>query len=340
MAVETLEDLAEKLKISRRTLSRVMQGDANVAEGTRDSVSKSLEKFRYYRNFHASSLAARKVHVIALVFPVQQNTQDEYIYHTQLGVMDASQSSGYHTMIFARSPYRFDECMSWVKSKMVSGVILVAPSLASFETIRDLQKSKVPLAVLHAHYPGIDSFDGDNVQGGYVVTRHLIGQGRRRIAFLHGHPDWINSRDRFLGYSKAMKEAGLEILPEYVRNAFFDMATAEKAAEQLMNLPTPPDAVVSANDLMAVGALKKIKSLGMSIPEDVAVVGYDNTSLGQMPIVEPSLSSVEQPFQKMSFEATKHLIDKIENPRRHKESKSIFFPPRLVVRGSSLKAGQ
>jgi len=173
--------------------------------------------------------------------------------------------------------------------------------------------------------------DADNEMGGYLATRHLIEQGHRRIAHLHGALNIPNACDRLRGFQRAMQEAGLPIPPELVRESGFLEQSSYEITQQLLELPEPPTAIFAANDVSAVGVLRAVKDAGLCVPEDVAIIGYDGTPFTQL--TEPPLSTVEQPASEMGRIAARLLIEIIEG--RTPTERMIRLPVRLAIRGSS-----
>jgi DNA-binding LacI/PurR family transcriptional regulator len=332
MSAKTLEDLAVKLKVSRRTISRVLKNDRNVAEGTRERILKHLDKEKYFPNVHAASLASKKINVIGLIFPKDTFiNSDFFTFDTIKGVASIASESNYQLMIFTQSKFDSDQCLQMYKSKLVGGLILVAISKEDTEKLKELRKHEVPVTLLFAYSAMADSFGCDNRKGGYIATKHLIDTGRRKIAFIHGHENWFDSAERFIGYKEALAEAGLQLRPDYTERGYFKYEDAELAARKFLTLDDPPDAIFAANDRMAIGAIRATKAAGKKVPEDVAVIGFDNIPICEL--FDPAITTIEQPLADIAYEAGSDLLNSINAP--HKKSTLRYFEPKLIIRKSA-----
>ena len=333
MGVKNLEELAKKLGLSRRTISRVLKNDKNVDGETRIHVLKYLEKEKYFPNIHAASLASKKINAIGLFFPKDIFIDiDFFAVDTIRGVTKAISEKGYQLMIFTKDKFDSGQCLKLYKSKLVGGLILVGIQKNDIEQVAEVKKHQVPVTLLCAYCKGINSFDCDNVKGGYIATRHLIDSGRKRIAFIHGRENWFDAEDRFKGYKKAIAEIGVKFIKEYVEYAYFSYNEAEVAMGKLLALKNPPEAVFAANDRMAIGAIKAIKKAGKKIPEELAVVGFDNIPLCEY--FDPSITTVEQPTEDIAYESAKALLNLIASPRK-KNPHIRLFEPKLIIRNTT-----
>ncbi|MFA5094275.1 MAG: LacI family DNA-binding transcriptional regulator [Candidatus Omnitrophota bacterium] len=332
MSAKTLEDLAKKLNISRRTISRVLKNDNNVAGRTRERILRHLDREKYFPNIHAASLASKKINVIGLIFPRDTflNT-DFFAIDTIKGVAKVANENNYQIMIFTQNKFDGEQCLRMYKSRLVDGLILVAISKDDTEKLEELKRSKVPIALLFAYSDRADSFGCDNKRGGYIATKHLIDSGRKRIAFLHGHENWFDAEERLKGYKQALAEAGIQFKPDYVERGYFKYEDAEIATKKMLGMADPPDAVFAANDRMAIGAIRAVKSSGKKVPEDVAVVGFDNIPICEL--FDPPITTVEQPVADIAYAAGQDLINSAYSP--HKKSLLRYFEPKLIKRKSA-----
>lgn len=333
MSVRTLEDIAKKLKISRRTISRVLKNDKNVAKETRSRISGYLEKEKYFPNIHAASLASKRINVIGLIFPKDTFIDADFFTLDVLkGVAKAMSDNSYQLMIFTQDKFDSEQCLRLYKSRLVDGLILVAIASDDIPQAVEVKKERIPLALISSYCEGIDSFGCDNLKGGYIATKHLIDSGRKKIAFIHGHENWFDAQQRCNGYKRALAEAGIEIKKEYVEPGYFKYEKGEIAMEKLLSLEDLPDAVFAANDRMAIGAYRAIKKAGKKIPEDIAVVGFDNIPLAEH--LDPSLTTIEQFMEDIAYESGKILLNSVTSPQK-KKPQIRLFEPKLIVRNST-----
>lgn len=333
MSVKTLEELAKKLGISRRTLSRVLKNDKNVAEETRVRILKYLEREKYFPNIHAASLASKKINVVGLIFPKDTFIDADFFALDVLkGVATAMSDNNYQLMIFTQDKFNSEQCLKLYKSKLVGGLILVAIASDDIPQALEVKKHQVPIALISSYCEGIDSFGCDNLKGGYIATKHLIDSGRKKIAFIHGHENWFDAEERCKGYKRALAETGIEIRKEYIEPGYFSYEKGEIAMEKLLSLEDPPDAVFAANDRMAIGAIKAIKKSGKKVPQDIAVVGFDNIPLCEH--FDPPITTVKQSMKDIAYESGKVLLDSIASPKKRK-AQIRLFEPKLIVRNSA-----
>lgn len=333
----TLEILAKKLKLSRRTLSRAMRGEGYVSAKNREKILSCLRETRYSKNFQASNLRSGLVKSIGLVFPVyKKNDPGFFVNQVLTGTSRAAQGREFHVVCASQNPFSADVCREWVRGRVVSGIVLVSPSQTDLEMVDALRKENIPFVALSSSFPGVDCIDSDNVAGAYLATRHLIESGRRKIAFLHGHPGWANADDRYQGYQKALAEAGIPLNKRWVLNCFFDSTEARKAVSSLFEKSRPVNAVFAANDLSAFGALAALRDQGIRVPEDVSVSGYDDHPICSLPIVAPNITSVSVPMEEMAFVAAERLISKIlARGKPSKADPAPLFLPKLIIREST-----
>ncbi len=334
MASTSFKEIGKKLKISRFTVARVLKGEKYVSEKKRSLVLDYLKKEPYVPNVHSSVLYSGKVKILGLVFLGEAFfSMEYYIQEIIKGVSEVVKKEGYQLMLFTQEQFNGADCLRLHLSKQVAGFILPSIGKDNYKDVVELKEKKIPLVLLCSHLKGISSFDCDNVAGGYLATKHLLESGRKRIAFLHGNENWVDAEDRFIGYKKALKEAGREIENVYVQyNSGRPYGDYEKAAVgKLLGLKEPPDAVFTVNDRMALAAMSAIKEKGKSIPEDIAVVGFDN--IPNCENFSPALTTVAQPVKDMAAAATKGLIKMVSSGKQGDCTQ--FFEPQIIIRKST-----
>jgi LacI family transcriptional regulator len=332
----TLEGLAEKLNISRRTISRVLRGEGYVAHKTREKILRHMEREDYVPNVNASDLASGRVRTVGLVIPreIMLGTIDNYVGTIIQVLTDESSQNNHVLSLHPSQTFDAQDCLKKVKSRTLGGLVLVAWGVSEHAAVlKDLKAQGVPLVLLNMQCPGVDSYDCDDREGGYLATKHLLDIGRRRIAFLHGDVHWTSSSNRYAGYERALKEAGLAVDPSLVGRGFFDIAAAESTLSVMLSQGARPDALFAANDLMAIGALKALKKAGLRVPEDVAVAGFDDIPLCSLSLMEPTITSVRMPLEEISRTASSRLFALMSGENPTPENR--LFTPTLVVRGSS-----
>ncbi len=334
MSAKTLKEIAKELNISRFTVSRVIRNDKYVSDETRKLVLDYLKKEPYFPNTHSKILFSGKVPVIGLVFPSEATVMLEfYAQEIIKGASIAVKEKDFHLMLFAQDTFNYQECIRLYRSKLVGGFVLSGIGKNNFSDIRQLKKEKIPQVLLCSHLKGIPSFDCDNVEGGYLAVKHLIKTGRGRIAFMHGHRNWVDVSDRCKGYKKALTENKIDVDPNYIKYSrkIIDLQFEKNAVRELLALKKSPDAIFAASDRMAIATIMSLKENGKKVPKDVAVIGFDNISTSEN--LNPALSTVEQPIESMAYIATKNLIQMILTGKII--SKSQLFKPTLILRKST-----
>ena len=241
----------------------------------------------------------------------------------------AIKSSGYELIVYSGSGHGLDHAgwerrnVSRLSGTLTDGIILVTP------TVDDVGEAGVIVAVdPHSGASTMPSVHADNLAGAITATEYLIGLGHRRIGYLGGRPDLESAQRREQGYRDALITAGIGFDPDLVRVGGYELETSIKPARQLLGLDEPPTAIFAANDLSAIQTMNVARSLGMLIPEDVSVIGFDN--IPESALTDPPLTTIDQSIQSMGEEAIRLLIDLLEGvtDRPHE----ITLPTKLVVR--------
>lgn len=327
----TLEDIAKRAGVSRATVSRVINGELNVREQTRMQVMDIIQQSNFQPNIAARSLAAGRTNVIGLVIPagVSAIFTDPYFPYLIQSVSLACNAKDYSTMLWLAEP-EFERRMmrQILHSGLLDGVI-VSSMLMEDPIVLALNGSHKPF-VLFGRHPNLDVnyIDAENVRGGYEATLHLIQLGHKRIATITGPQNMIAGYDRFEGYRKALEGRGFAILPELIAEGDFSEASGYIATQRL--LAANPTAIFVASDTMAEGAIRALRDAGLRVPQDVAVVGFDD--MPDASRTNPPLTTIRQPTRQMGALAVNTLIDIIQNPGEHK--RHIILPIELVIRES------
>ncbi len=335
MSPKNLEDLARALRVSRRTVSRVLAQSPNVAAKERARIEKYLARVKYVPNMAAAHLAAGRTNVLGLVLPTSiSQSIDDYVLRLIKGVFLTAEARRHRLMFFSFTPLVEDDLRALFRSRTVGGLLFAFVGEPEFQILRALRREGCPVALLNTVADDLDSFDCDNETGGHMATRHLIETGRRRIAFVHGDPGWFSSSERFRGYRRALQSARIPFDPSLVFRGLFDMNKAETLTPTL--LKARPDAVFAANDLMALGLATGFRRAGVRIPKDIALIGFDDIPTVGLPVLETPISSVHQPVQAIAAAAANRLMDLMAVKSLPKPVHKLFAPE-LRVRASSVR---
>ena len=332
----TLEQVAQRASVSRATASRVVNGDPRVGGPVRFAVESAVRDLHYVPNRAARSLVTRRSDSIAVVIP-EPTTQlfgDPFFPRVLRGISEALDQEGMQ-LVLLMPQARSDEVRveRYLEAGHVDGVILV--SLHGADPLpAGLRRHGVPLVVGgRPPQEGFTFVDVDNRGGASNAVGHLLAGGRRRIATIAGPRDMAVGADRLAGYRERLAQAGHD--GSLVEIADFTHDGGRSAMERLLARDPSLDAVFAASDLMAIGAVAALRSAGRSVPEDVAVVGFDDAPMAAT--ADPPLTSIRQPIEEMGREMAQLLLHEIRTPGA--TSRQVILGTQLVVRGSSAGGG-
>ena len=330
-----LKDVARLSGVSIATASRVLTSPHLVHQATRERVQQAIETLQYRPSRVARRLRrdAARANLLGLVVP---DIQNPFFADLARGVENVAQERGY--MVFVgNSDEDADKERNYLdlmRAESVDGIIL--PPTAEVEpALEALARGGIPVVCVDRRLPGaaLDTVVADNVRGAREAAEHLLRLGHRRIGFIEGRPHLSTSRERLEGYRHALKDAGAALDPALVRAGDSRQASGYRLARELLEGPAPrarPTALLVGNNLMTLGALAAIRELGLRIPDDVAIIGYDD--LPWAPAFDPPLTVVRQPAYELGRRATELLLSRVEEPER--EPRLVVLEPELVVRRS------
>jgi LacI family transcriptional regulator len=327
----TINDIAKRAGLSKASVSRALNGKQDVDPETRKRVLKLAAQIGYVPSASARALSNGRSNCLGLLVPT---LTWPWILEVLRGVAEEIERSGYSLILYTTSGGEDSErefMSQVVPAGAVDGLALVIP-LGMLEYIERLAKGGLPIVVVddRGHYPDLPTVATTNIEGGRSATRHLIDKGRRRIAMLNGPHDFGCNRDRLAGYKSALQKAGLEFDPKLVVDSDFKETGGASAMAALLAADPKLDGVFVANDVMAFGAMRALRNAGRRIPDDVAVVGFDDIPASAM--THPPLSTVRQPLYEMGRTAASMVMAAV---RGESITKRIELPTSLVVRESS-----
>ncbi len=315
----TQRQVAEAAGVSRTTVSLVLNDvpDAHISLETRQRVLEAARRLNYYPDAAARRLASGESRTIALVWhrAPDRTYRDAFLPGILEGVARAARHYGYHVLF--RSVGVEDASGSYaslVRSRHTDGLILSGPR-SDDEHLFQLHREGFPL-VLHGHLAGADipSVDVDNVQGAMMAVEHLIALGHRRIGMVTNAPlAYAASQQRLEGYRHALEEAGIPYDQSLVQHGNFDEESGYAAIEALLALGDPPTACFVASDMVALGALKALQEEEVRVPDDVALVGFDDITAARF--ISPALTTVHVPAFGLGWSGAELLIRLIKGDR-------------------------
>ncbi|MCX4831900.1 LacI family transcriptional regulator [Streptomyces sp. NBC_00006] len=335
-----IKDVAREAGVSVGTVSNVINRPEAVADATRARVQAAIERLGYVRSESARQLRAGRSRIIGLLVLDMGNP---FFVDVARGAERAARDAGLGVMVCnsAQSPAEEAEYLSLFAEQRVRGVLLT-PAEATGPTVEAFRRHDIPFVLVDRVAEGATecSVSVDDVNGGALAVRHLIDAGHRSIAYVSGPRTLNQVQDRRQGALRALEEAGLpsSALRELPTERL-DVAAGRDAGARLLGLTERPTAVFCANDLLALGVLQSLYAAGVRVPDDIAIVGYDDIEFAAAAAVP--LTSVRQPAVHMGALAADLLLEEIEaadDPERAHEHRRVVLQPELVVRGSSLGA--
>ena len=327
----TINDIAKRVGLSKASVSRALNGKQDVDPQTRKRVLKVAEQLGYVPSASARALSNGRSNCLGLLVPT---LTWPWILEVLRGVAEEIERSGYSLILYTTAEGEASErafMSEVVPAGAVDGLALVIP-IGMLDYIERLAKGGLPVVVVddRGHYPDLPTVATTNMEGGRSATHHLIEQGRQRIAMLNGPHDFGCNRERLEGYKSALKQAGLRFDPRRVADSDFKETGGASAMAGLLAADPKLDAVFAANDVMAFGAMRALRHAGRRVPDDVAVVGFDDLPGSAM--THPPLTTVHQPLYEMGRTAASMVMAAV---RGESIAPRVELPTTLVIRDSS-----
>lgn len=334
MAVR-MKDIAEDLGVSLMTVSKALRNHLDVSEETRRRIRERARELQYEPNLTARSLASHRTYLIGLIIPDMMHS---FFAEVAKGIGRKLEPLGYQILI-SNSGENCDAELRQLKLLMarnVDGLIIASAAAANgsrpLATLLNSRKTPYvcidrPIRDLKANYVGVK-----DEEIGATATQHLLDEGCRLIAHISG-PMNTNGRGRLQGYRRTLAKNGLRLLPEYVVSGAHEDSTGYGAMQKLLNLKRRPDGVVCYNDAVAIGAIKAVLEAGLSVPQDVAIIGAGDVHYSDL--LRVPLSTINQNSMGIGETAAEILFECME--KKTQVPKSVYFPARLVVRESSMR---
>lgn len=332
---KTIEDIAALAGVSRSTVSRVLNDHPRVSPAARERVRQVIAEHGYMPHAAARSLAGSRTNVICL-FALRGAASifsDQFIPPLVQGINEVCNDRGYFMLL---SMVQVEQAISLyqriVRGSHCDGLLTLASDVDD-ALLELIVQDRTPFVLIgrHPRFPQVTSVDAENAAGAQQATAHLIGLGHRRVATITGPLTTATGADRRDGYLAALREAGLPAMPDLIVQGDFGQRSGHAAMRALLALPERPTALFAASDAMAAGALAAIREAGLRVPEDVAIVGFDDSPIASL--TSPMLSTVRQPIQLLGAEAARLLLDQLQGGTT--EPLCERLPVELVIRGSS-----
>ena len=330
----TINDVAAMAGVSKRTVSRVINGSPKVSPDTRARIEKAIEKLKFAPNRQARGLAVRRSYLLGVIYDVPTL----FINHIQKGMLSVCEDAGYDVLVHAchfESDGLIDDVLRWVERTHLDGVIVLPPVSDMDEIAASLDDVGCPYVRFTSRMVGKP---WKLVVTNYLsaisdMTGHLVDYGHRDIGFISGPPSHVSSQKRHETLALALRSHGLDLPAEMVAEGAFTYESGVRAAKDLLSRKRRPTAIFAANDEMAFGVMNVANEMGIKIPDDLSLVGFDGTEFSTFVI--PSLSTIIRKTDEMARLGTQKLIALIEKGPDAARDFETMVSPRFVPRGST-----
>jgi DNA-binding LacI/PurR family transcriptional regulator len=335
----TIRDVAKKAQVHPSTVSRVFSGNAAISEATRQRVLDAANSLGFQPNAIARSLSIQKTHTIGMVVPhvFEGFFDDSFFPQIMRGILEAAYQHQFRLILGGSQGYQdeISQIVDIMQSSQADGIIVMSSRL-DVDTVDQLKELKTPFVLLG--HPPTESLseiiwvDADNQLATRKVVEHLISLGHSQIAYVGGDPKTLTTKERQQAYEETMLKAGLRVNPRWIDYGYFDEPGGYTAVQRMKNLGADaPSAYYAANDLMAIGILRALAELDIRVPQDVSVVGTNNSYLSKH--TAPPLTTIHVPYAEIGKKAVELLITQIT--KMNQKPASYLKDCQLIVRAST-----
>lgn len=327
-----IQDVAAKAAVSIATVSRVLnKSDHKVSVETRRKVLKAIKELDYRPNALARGLHMKKTMTIGVIIP---DISNHYYAEIVRGIQDIADREGYNIILqnTDRKQDRIVKSIYLLREKIADGIIFSGGIIHGFEPLSALKELRQRVVVIGRHDVNFPAVVVENIDGATLAVQHLIDLGHNRIGFIGGAENSTTASDRLTGYKNALAQNGYLFDDKLIRYGNLTPKSGYREARSLLANNHRPTAIFAANDQMAFGAIYAAKAIGMNVPEDLSVIGFDNIPLGSYFV--PPLTTIEIPMYSLGTKAMEMLVNLISE-KRHLRTR--LFKTKLIVRESTLK---
>ena len=334
----TIRDVARACGVSEATVSYALNGKAIVKESTKERVLATMREMNYYPSAVARGLSNNRVQTLGIAFGAVDSIEfmtNSYASGLLQGIMMCARHEAFHITLFTLPWHDAATSTADFNDRRTDGILVIAPRLDT-DIVAGLHAARIPLvAISAAEGTPVPNVDVDNRLGVRLAMEHLLGLGHRRIAYLTGNDDLASYRPRREAYRAALEDAGLTYEARLERLSHFDGSIAFEQTLELLRGKNPPTAVLAGNDAIALRAIAAARALGLDVPMDLSVVGFDDAPAALL--VAPGLTTVHQPLQAIGEAATRLLLEQVRG-MHNGQSGDRLLAPELVVRGTTAPA--
>jgi LacI family transcriptional regulator len=329
----TISDIARLAGVSNRTVSRVINRSSKVGEATRERVQRVIDDLSYRPNAQARGLAGGRSYLLGLIY---DNPDALFIDEAQRGVLNVCRELGYELVIHpcGEGDTLCSEVVGSVMRSKLDGVIVLPPLSEDQELARALAQAEVPYVRMAAI--ALDTSErvvvSNERSAVATMAEYLVNLGHRRIGYITGPVGRRSTRERLEGFSDALQRLGCPVREDMVARGAYTFESGIEGARALLTRPEPPTAIFASNDDMAAGVIQTATEMGLSVPRDLSVAGFDDSALATR--IRPTLTTIRRPVRAMARLAANKLIAVIEG-RDQDARTSVLLDPDLVIRDST-----
>ncbi|AKO92567.1 LacI family DNA-binding transcriptional regulator [Priestia filamentosa] len=325
----TIRSVAEEAGVSIGTVSKVINNSGKISEKTRKKVFQAMQKLNYKPDAAAASLRGKRTKLIGLLVP---DISNPFYAGIARSIEDRSHEVGLNVMLCStdNNTEKEKNYLALLTSQRVDGLV-VASAFRSTVLLQETIDRGIPSVLIASEIPqlSINTVTVDDYKGGYLATSHLLDLGHKDIAIISEN---VRSNEpRLAAYKDSMREAGIDVKPEYIMKTEATIQKGYECAKKLLLLDEKPTAIFACNDLLAAGVIQAAKELELDLPRELSVVGFDNTVLSTT--TAPMLTTISQPIKQMGAKVVDLLRQEMEESKGHKER--LLMAPELIVRQST-----
>jgi LacI family transcriptional regulator len=334
VSMVVVRDVAQRARVSTSTVSHVLNRTRYVSDELRERVLAAMQDLDYQPNAAARSLTLKRTNTIGLIVP---DIRNPFFASVARGVEDVAQHLGYTVVLCNcdEDAAKESACLRALQTRQVDGLLVSSEGAADAHLAR-LVRAGLPIVLVDRELPDLHApaVVLDNAAGAHAAVRHLLSRGHRRIAMLTGRPSISTGAERIAGYRRALNEAGLEVDDRLVVASASTCEGGATATHAVLEVAPPPTAIFSGNNLVSVGALLALANRGLRVPEDVAVVSFDDLPYPWADAFRPHLTTVARPTYELGCKAAETLVNLLRSPSA-RPAERIVLEGTLLVRESS-----
>jgi len=328
----TIKDVSKDAKVSIKTVSRVINNEANVSIDTKQKVLQSISKLGFKPNKSAQSLRSKRSHMIALLY---DNPNKHYLADIQSGILKVCKETGYN-LVLQECDYKNKslgfEIIEFIRDFQIDGLIVTPPLSDMDDFLACLDKASVKYSIIAPSDKRTSSsyVSSNDYEASYAMTHEIIRKGHTSIGFVRGHHKHSASLLRYQGFFDALAQMNILVNGDWIKQGNFSFDSGFDAGMKIMSSSMRPSVIFASNDYMAAGVMKAAQMKGIKIPSELSIVGFDDSPIAEQ--LWPSLSTIKQPVKEMACHAAKLLLGTLDGMSEKTESKE--FKSEIILRES------